>query len=57
MSESALLTGVLEPINEPYAIAKLAGIKMCESYNRQYGVDYRSVMPTNLYGLGDIRSS
>jgi len=57
MSESALLTGVLEPTNEPYAIAKIAGIKMCESYNRQYGVshgvDYRSVMPTNLYGPGD----
>ena len=57
MSESALLTGVLEPTNEPYAIAKIAGIKMCESYNRQYGtshgVDYRSVMPTNLYGAGD----
>lgn len=53
MSESALLTGGLEPTNEPYAIAKIAGIKLCESYNRQYGVDYRSVMPTNLYGLGD----
>ena len=53
MSESALLTGPLEPTNEPYAIAKIAGIKMCESYNRQYGVDYRSVMPTNLYGPGD----
>lgn len=53
MSESALLTGVLEPTNEPYAIAKIAGIKMCESYNRQHGVDYRSVMPTNLYGPGD----
>ncbi len=53
MRESALLTGVLEPSNEPYAIAKIAGIKMCESYNRQYGVDYRSVMPTNLYGPGD----
>ena len=53
MSEDALLTGVLEPTNEPYAIAKIAGIKMCESYNRQYGRDYRSVMPTNLYGLGD----
>lgn len=53
MGESALLTGVLEPTNEPYAIAKIAGIKLCESYNRQYGVDYRSVMPTNLYGLGD----
>lgn len=57
MKESALLTGTLEPTNEPYAIAKIAGIKMCESYNRQYGashgVDYRSVMPTNLYGPGD----
>jgi GDP-L-fucose synthase len=51
--ESALLTGVLEPTNEPYAIAKIAGIKLCESYNRQYGRDYRSVMPTNLYGPGD----
>ena len=53
MSENALLTGTLEPTNEPYAIAKIAGIKLCESYNRQYGVDYRSVMPTNLYGPGD----
>ena len=53
MPESALLTGTLEPTNEPYAIAKIAGIKLCESYNRQYGVDYRSVMPTNLYGPGD----
>ena len=57
MNESALLTGILEPTNEPYAIAKIAGIKMCESYNRQYGAshgaDYRSVMPTNLYGPGD----
>ena len=53
MKESALLTGTLEPTNEPYAIAKIAGIKMCESYNRQYGVDYRSVMPTNLYGEND----
>jgi len=53
MQESALLTGVLEPTNEPYAIAKIAGIKLCESYNRQYGVDYRSVMPTNLYGEND----
>lgn len=51
--ESALLSGVLEPTNEPYAIAKIAGIKLCESYNRQYGCDYRSVMPTNLYGPGD----
>ena len=53
MAEDALLTGVLEPTNEPYAIAKIAGIKMCESYNRQHGRDYRSVMPTNLYGPGD----
>ncbi len=53
MGESALLTGVLEPTNEPYAIAKIAGIKLCESYNRQHGTDYRSVMPTNLYGPGD----
>lgn len=53
MSEGALLTGKLEPTNEPYAIAKIAGIKLCESYNRQYGTDYRSVMPTNLYGPGD----
>lgn len=53
MKETALLTGVLEPTNEPYAIAKIAGIKMCESYNRQYGRDYRSLMPTNLYGPGD----
>jgi len=51
--EDYLLTGKLEPTNEPYAIAKIAGIKMCESYNRQYGVDYRSVMPTNLYGEND----
>jgi len=51
--EGALLTGVLEPTNEPYAVAKIAGIKLCESYNRQYGTDYRSVMPTNLYGPGD----
>ncbi|WP_028995067.1 GDP-L-fucose synthase family protein [Azonexus hydrophilus] len=53
MREDALLTGVLEATNEPYAIAKIAGIKLCESYNRQYGRDYRSVMPTNLYGPGD----
>jgi len=53
MREDALLTGVLEPTNEPYALAKIAGIKLCESYNRQYGTDYRSVMPTNLYGKGD----
>ncbi len=51
--EEALLTGTLEETNEPYAIAKIAGIKLCESYNRQYGTDYRSVMPTNLYGPGD----
>ena len=53
MREEALLTGTLEETNEPYAIAKIAGIKLCESYNRQYGVDYRSVMPTNLYGEND----
>ena len=53
MQEDALLTGVLEATNEPYAIAKIAGIKLCESYNRQYGRDYRSVMPTNLYGPND----
>ena len=53
MREDALLTGTLEPTNEPYAVAKIAGIKLCESYNRQHGVDYRSVMPTNLYGQGD----
>ena len=53
MREDALLTDVLEPTNEPYALAKIAGIKLCESYNRQYGTDYRSVMPTNLYGEGD----
>lgn len=53
MTESALLTDTLEPTNEPYAIAKIAGIKLCESYNRQYGRNYRSVMPTNLYGPND----
>jgi GDP-L-fucose synthase len=53
MREDSLLTGTLEPTNEPYAIAKIAGIKLCESYNRQYGRDYRSVMPTNLYGPND----
>lgn len=53
MREDSLLTGPLEPTNEPYAIAKIAGIKMCESYNRQYNRDYRSAMPTNLYGPGD----
>ena len=53
MREDALLTGILEPTNEPYAIAKIAGIKLCESYNRQYGRDYRSVMPANLYGSFD----
>lgn len=51
--ENALLTGPLEPTNEPYAVAKIAGIKLCESYNRQYGSDFRSIMPTNLYGPGD----
>lgn len=53
MKETHLLTGILEPTNEPYALAKISGIKMCESYNRQYGTSYRSVMPTNLYGPGD----
>ena len=53
MREDALLTDVLEPTNEPYAIAKIAGIKLCESYNRQYGMDFRSIMPTNLYGIND----
>ena len=53
MQEEALLTDTLEPTNEPYAIAKIAGIKLCESYNRQHNRDYRSVMPTNLYGPGD----
>jgi GDP-L-fucose synthase len=53
MAEEALLTGALETTNEPYAIAKIAGIKLCESYNRQHGTDFRSVMPTNLYGPGD----
>jgi GDP-L-fucose synthase len=53
MKEDSLLTGILEPTNEPYAIAKIAGIKLCESYNRQYNRDYRSIMPTNLYGPGD----
>jgi len=53
IKEQSLLTGKLEPTNEPYAIAKIAGIKLCESYNRQYGSDFRSVMPTNLYGPGD----
>lgn len=53
IKESALLQGPLEPTNEPYAIAKIAAIKLCESYNRQYGRDYRSLMPTNLYGPGD----
>jgi GDP-L-fucose synthase len=53
MNEASLLTGTLEPTNEPYAVAKIAGIKMCESYNRQHGREYRSVMPTNLYGPGD----
>ncbi len=53
MSEDAILTSVLEPTNEPYALAKIAGIKLCESYNRQHGTDFRSVMPTNLYGIND----
>ncbi len=53
MEEDTLLTGILEPTNEPYAIAKIAGIKLCESYNRQYSTDFRSVMPTNLYGIND----
>ncbi len=53
MVEEDLLTGLLEPTNEPYAVAKISGIKMCESYNRQYGCDFRSLMPTNLYGPGD----
>jgi len=53
MKEEYLLTGRLEPTNEPYAIAKIAGIKMCDAYNRQYGTDFLCVMPTNLYGLGD----
>jgi GDP-L-fucose synthase len=53
ITENELLQGHLEPTNEPYAVAKIAGIKLCESYNRQYGVDYRSIMPTNLYGPGD----
>lgn len=53
IQESCLLTGELEKTHEPYAIAKIAGIKLCESYNRQYGVDYRSIMPSNLYGRGD----
>tara|TARA_B100001564_G_C20665161_1_gene683404 strand:- start:1053 stop:2018 length:966 start_codon:yes stop_codon:yes gene_type:complete len=53
MREDALLTNVLEPTNEPYALAKITGIKLCESYNRQHGTDFRSVMPTNLYGIND----
>ena len=53
IQEEYLLNGILEPTNEPYAISKIAGIKLCESYNRQYGTDYRSVMPTNLYGPND----
>ena len=53
MKEDDLLTGVLEPTNEPYAISKIAGIKLCESYNRQYGTDFRSIMPTSLYGIND----
>ena len=53
MREESLLTGILEETNEPYAVAKIAGIKMCESYNRQHGTDFRSAMPTNLYGIND----
>ena len=53
MREDVLLTGELEPTNEPYALAKITGIKLCESYNRQHGTDFRSVMPTNLYGIND----
>ena len=53
MREDAILTNTLEPTNEPYALAKIAGIKLCESYNRQHGTDFRSVMPTNLYGIND----
>lgn len=53
IQEDSLLSNVLEPTNEPYAIAKIAGIKLCESYNRQYGTDFRSVMPTNIYGIND----
>ena len=53
IKEESLLSGPLEPTNEPYAISKIAGIKLCESYNRQYGLDYRSIMPTNLYGPND----
>ncbi len=53
MVEEALLTGQLESTNEPYAVSKISGIKLCESYNRQFGTDYRSVMPTNLYGPKD----
>lgn len=53
MREDSLLTSCLEPTNEPYSIAKIAGIKLCESFNRQYGTDYRSIMPTNLYGIND----
>ena len=53
IKESELLNGYLEPTNEPYAIAKIAGIKLCESYNRQFGTDFRSIMPTNLYGIND----
>jgi GDP-L-fucose synthase len=53
MREDAILTGILEPTNEPYALSKITGIKLCESYNRQYDADFRSVMPTNLYGIND----
>ena len=53
MKEDSLLTGPLKPTNEPYIVAKIAGLKLCESYNRQYGTSYRTVMPTNLYGIHD----
>lgn len=53
MREDALLTDLLEPTNEPYALAKIAGINLCEAYNRKYETDFRSVMPTNLYGIND----
>ena len=56
MAEEALLTGALEATNEPYAVAKISGLKLCETYRKQYGVDYRSVIPTNLYGPGDAFS-
>jgi GDP-L-fucose synthase len=53
MTEDILLTGLLEPTNEPYALAKIAGIKLCQSYNRQYGTEFIACMPTNLYGPND----